>query len=99
MQKKYDIIVVGAGPAGSMAAKFAAEQGLNVLVLEKDSAIHFVAVEKLWRHKIAPVTDPFSERESANTLRSSGSCHLDDCPWEEAVTEHVVKYGGSPLVE
>lgn len=36
MKKEYDIIVVGAGPAGSMAARFAAEQGVSVLILEKD---------------------------------------------------------------
>ena len=36
MKKEYDIIVVGAGPAGSMAARFAAEQGVSVLMLEKD---------------------------------------------------------------
>ena len=31
----YDLAVVGAGPAGLMAAKTAAEQGLNVVLLEK----------------------------------------------------------------
>jgi digeranylgeranylglycerophospholipid reductase len=31
----YDVVVVGAGPAGSMAAKTAAENGLDVLLLEK----------------------------------------------------------------
>ena len=35
----YDIIVVGAGPAGSMAAKIAAEGGASVLMLEKDRDI------------------------------------------------------------
>ncbi|MFC1971777.1 NAD(P)/FAD-dependent oxidoreductase [Chloroflexota bacterium] len=33
----YDVIVVGAGPAGSLAAKKCAEQGLNVLLLEKSA--------------------------------------------------------------
>ena len=32
----YDIIVIGSGPAGSMAAKEAAEKGYSVCVLEKD---------------------------------------------------------------
>ena len=36
MKTNYDLIVVGAGPAGSMAARFAAEQGVSVLMLEKD---------------------------------------------------------------
>jgi len=32
----YDIIVVGAGPAGSTAAKCLSEEGFNVLLLDKD---------------------------------------------------------------
>ncbi len=35
----YDVVVVGAGPAGSMAAKTAAERGLNVLLVEKRQEI------------------------------------------------------------
>jgi len=31
----YDVAVIGAGPAGLMAAKTAAEQGLKVVLLEK----------------------------------------------------------------
>jgi digeranylgeranylglycerophospholipid reductase len=41
MQKEYDIIVVGAGPAGSIAARFAAEQGASVLILEKDRDVGY----------------------------------------------------------
>lgn len=41
MQTQYDIIVVGAGPAGSMAARFAAEQGVSVLMLEKDRDVGY----------------------------------------------------------
>lgn len=33
---KYDLVVVGGGPAGSIAAKTAAESGLKTLLLEKD---------------------------------------------------------------
>ncbi|MBI9098462.1 MAG: geranylgeranyl reductase family protein [Spirochaetaceae bacterium] len=32
----YDVIVVGAGPAGSTAARICAEKGLNVLIIEKE---------------------------------------------------------------
>lgn len=39
--KEFDIIVAGAGPAGSMAAKFAAEQGVSVLMLEKDRDVGY----------------------------------------------------------
>ncbi|MGE5435690.1 MAG: geranylgeranyl reductase family protein [Syntrophothermus sp.] len=41
IEKFYDLIVVGAGPAGSIAAKFAAEKGIKVLLLEKDSIVGF----------------------------------------------------------
>ncbi len=41
MKNEYDVIVVGAGPAGSMAARFAAEKGISVLMLEKDRDIGY----------------------------------------------------------
>jgi digeranylgeranylglycerophospholipid reductase len=37
--QKYDVIVVGAGPAGSSAAKTAAENGANVLLIERELEI------------------------------------------------------------
>ncbi len=41
MKKEYDVIVVGGGPSGSMAARFASEQGASVLMLEKDRDIGY----------------------------------------------------------
>jgi len=35
----YDVAVVGAGPAGSAAARFCAEKGLNTICIEEHSAI------------------------------------------------------------
>jgi len=35
MSRKYDVIVVGAGPSGLLAAKAAGENGLDVALLEK----------------------------------------------------------------
>ena len=34
--KKYDVLIIGAGPAGLIAARTAAEQGLSVAILEKN---------------------------------------------------------------
>ena len=39
MKDEYDVIVVGGGPAGSTAARFAAEGGASVMMLEKDRDI------------------------------------------------------------
>ncbi len=41
MQNRYDIIVVGAGPAGSIAARYAAAQGISVIILEKDRDVGY----------------------------------------------------------
>ncbi len=40
MKNMYDLVVVGAGPAGLVAAKTAAENGLSVAVLERKENIH-----------------------------------------------------------
>ena len=39
MKDFYDVIVIGAGPAGSVAARFAAEGGASVLLIEKRQEI------------------------------------------------------------
>ncbi len=39
MKQAYDVVVAGAGPAGSVAARRAAEDGLKVLLLEKRQEI------------------------------------------------------------
>ncbi|MCF8266608.1 MAG: NAD(P)/FAD-dependent oxidoreductase [Ignavibacteriales bacterium] len=41
MKNYYDIVVVGGGPAGTVAARFAAERGMSVLILEKDRDIGY----------------------------------------------------------
>ena len=40
-KQKFDIIVVGGGPAGTTAARYAAQEGLSVLLLEKIVILEF----------------------------------------------------------
>ncbi len=42
MKKLFDVVVVGAGPCGAMAAKVAAENGLEVAMLERKTDISFI---------------------------------------------------------
>lgn len=39
MKEEFDVVVIGAGPAGGTASWFIAEKGLNVLLVEKKKAV------------------------------------------------------------
>ena len=41
MKEQYDVVVVGAGPTGSTAARYAAAGGASVLMLEKDRDVGY----------------------------------------------------------
>ncbi len=56
VKNEYDVVVVGAGPGGSMAAKNAAQRGLDVLLIEKRQEIGdpvrcAEGVSKVWLKK------------------------------------------------
>ncbi len=59
VQDRYDVVVVGAGPAGSVAARFAAENGASVLMLERDRepGIPVRCAEGVSHNGIAPFID------------------------------------------
>ncbi len=60
MKDSYDVIVVGAGPAGSTAARFAAAEGARTLLLEKHPAIGYplCCAEAISTTGLTRVVDP-----------------------------------------
>ncbi len=59
-RRNYDLVVVGAGPGGAVAARVAAQQGLTVLLLEKRQEIGSPVrcAEGVWREELTPFIRP-----------------------------------------
>ncbi|MDP8204620.1 MAG: NAD(P)/FAD-dependent oxidoreductase [Candidatus Tenebribacter mawsonii] len=59
IKDRYDVVVIGAGPAGSVAARYAAENGASVLMLERDRepGIPVRCAEGVSHNGIAPFID------------------------------------------
>ncbi len=60
LKAKYDVVVVGAGPAGSTAARYAAKGGAKVLILERDRepGIPVRCAEGVSHRGLAPFIEP-----------------------------------------
>ncbi|MDR0335135.1 MAG: NAD(P)/FAD-dependent oxidoreductase [Methanomassiliicoccaceae archaeon] len=79
MRYDCDIVVIGAGPGGSMAAKYAALGGLNVIMIEKKAEIGAPlrcaeGVSKKWLAEIGVTPDPkwICADMAGATIRSPG---------------------------
>ena len=69
---RCDVVVVGAGPAGATAARYAAERGLEVLLLEKRQEIGSPVrcAEGINQEMLLPFLDPDERWISARVSRS-----------------------------
>jgi len=84
VRQKYDLVVVGAGPAGSTAAGLAAERGLDALMLEKRQEIGSPVrcAEGINQEMLLPFLEPEERWISAKVNRSqivtvdTGEAHL-----------------------
>jgi len=65
---KYDVVVVGSGPAGSMTARFAAESGANVLIIERRQE---VGVPVLCGEGVSKGVDEFKVLEGKRWLANN----------------------------
>ena len=81
MTKKIDVLVIGAGPAGSVAASMIHQSGLSVMVVEREKFPRFVIGESLLprsgifqplRYNDGPgaIFDPSLNRDKRNRVRS-----------------------------
>ncbi len=83
---EHDVVVVGAGPAGSMTAKWAAQGGADVLMIEKRQEIGSPVrcgegISKQWLEEVGITVDPkwvAREVRGAKIVSPSGHTFLVD---------------------
>ena len=70
---KYDVVVVGAGPAGSSAARYAAMGGCNTLMLEKRQEIGSPVRcgEGIARHYLEDCAIPYESKWVAQEVKGA----------------------------
>ena len=102
MAKKYDVIVVGAGPAGFLAAKAAGENGLEVALLEKnpDPTRHIracgetlVSMAEYWMGNIVGL----NSRDKRIFLSSDGFSFKYDGPYQNIYGMRVYSPDGHKI--
>ena len=85
MAKEYDLIVVGAGPAGLMAAKTAGENGLNVALIERKERI--TDINRACSMMLVSLAGKYLEERVILNVREKRLCF----PWYG----FSIPYGGS----
>ncbi len=101
MQQKYDLIIIGAGPAGLMAARAAGEEGLKVALLERKKDL-----SKIHRScgGVLNVNEPtfgevvrFDDENNTITFSQAGFSINYDGPHQNVYGFHLYSPGGKRL--
>jgi digeranylgeranylglycerophospholipid reductase len=101
MAKKYDLVIVGAGPAGLMAGRIAAENGLKVVILERKTDICKVrrfdggvfAINEYTFGQLAL----YNERDKRISFPVGGFSTRYDGPYTNVFGFHLYSPGGKRL--
>ena len=110
MAKEYDLIVVGAGPAGLMAAKTAGENGLTVAVIERKDSIP--DINRACSMMVVTLTGKYLEERVHLNTRDKKFCFPGygftinyDGPHQDfeihsvySLDRHLLVHGNPPLV-
>ena len=78
LRSRHDVIIAGAGPAGSTAANFLSQAGHDVVVLERDHFPRFHVGESMLPAN-QPIFDALGvDLEAAGYLKKRGAWFLDE---------------------
>jgi len=97
---KYDLIVVGGGPGGLMAAKTAAEDGLKVILIERKkdlTKIYRACAQLFYTHKVTASPDDEAGKAHADGYIEPVSIELfaDKCRFNFPGPGFSLDYSGS----
>ena len=102
MADNYDVIVVGAGPAGLVAAKTAAESGFKVALLERKS--DFTVVDRACGATLDSANEYLhhdlyacNPRDKRLSFPAHGFSVKYDGPWTDLYSIHVCSPGGNQI--
>ncbi len=99
MRHEVDVLVIGAGPGGSMSAKFAAENGADVLMIEKRQEVGSPVrcgegIAELWLNDLGIKPDKrwiANQVDGARLFSPSGHCLTMDAARAGSETGFVVE--------
>lgn len=102
LQEQYDVVVIGAGAGGSVAAAILAESGLRVLVIERGSWLRYgeVGTDHLRNHRLSKYghnTGPALEGNSRTILMPGGEERIT-APFEGDYHNNAMTVGGGTRV-
>ncbi|MEE8618603.1 MAG: NAD(P)/FAD-dependent oxidoreductase [Dehalococcoidales bacterium] len=102
MPKKYDVVIVGAGPAGFMAARAAGENGLDVALLEKKGDV--TSFNRSCAQTLVSATEPYmgnlavlNPRDNRISLSPDGLSLKYDGPYRNLYAWSFYSPAGHPV--